>query len=93
MGIIRRIIAFFLWLIALGLAALTLGTFANLNPNSPLLLRSVGSIAGIVPQQLGLGGVPGFYLALGYCVLTSLVVGFATWLKPRQAAQVVTYFP
>ncbi|WP_102126577.1 hypothetical protein [Deinococcus planocerae] len=70
-------------LAALALAALTLGTFATLNPGAPLWLRSLGSVEGVLSAQAGLGEFGSFQRALGLMVLASLLAGLAAYLKPR----------
>lgn len=43
-----------LFLVTLGLAVFTLGSFANLNPGAPLWLRSVGTLETLLTGQAGL---------------------------------------
>lgn len=70
--------------LALALAALTLGAFASLNPNAPLWLRSLGSAETLLSAGLGLESVPGFGRAVGWALLTSGLAGLAAALKPRR---------
>lgn len=70
-------------LLTLVLAALTLGSFASLNPGAPLWLRSLGSVEGLLSAGLGLGGVPGFARALGLALLTSGLAGLVAALWRR----------
>lgn len=72
-----------LTLVTLGLAALTLGSYASLNPNSPLWLRSVGGVEALLSAGLGAGRVPGFTRAVVLTVLTSVLAGLAAYFKPR----------
>nr|WP_221269533.1 hypothetical protein [Deinococcus budaensis] len=72
-----------LTLLTLLLAALTLGTFASLNPGAPLWLRSLGSAEGLLSAGLGLGGVPGFARGLGLALLTSGLAGALAALWKR----------
>ncbi|EYB67624.1 hypothetical protein DEIPH_ctg033orf0031 [Deinococcus phoenicis] len=72
-----------LTLLTLALAALTLGSFASLNPNAPLWLRSVGSVETILSRQAGAGGISSFGQAVGLTLLTSLLAGLTAFLKPR----------
>lgn len=70
-------------LLTLALALLTLGSFASLNPNAPLWLRTVGGVEMLLSGQVGAGHLPGFTRAVALTLLTSLLAGLAAWLKPR----------
>ena len=70
-------------LLAGAFAALTLGTFASLMSDSPLWLRSLGSVEAALSGALGTAGVPGFTRALGLAVLSSGLLALAAYLKPR----------
>lgn len=70
-------------LLAVGVGALALGTFATLVQTSPLALRSVGTLAQGLAGELGLGAVPGLWLAVGLAVLASLLAALAAYIKPR----------
>jgi hypothetical protein len=83
MLILRWVAVVLLALVTLGLAALTLGSFASLNPNAPLWLRSVGSVEALLSAGVGAGGVPGFTRAIVLTLLTSGLAGLAAFLKPR----------
>lgn len=72
-----------LTLVTLALATLTLGSFASLNPNAPLWLRSVGSVELLLSTGMGAGGVPGFTRAVALTFLTSVLAGLVAFLKPR----------
>lgn len=72
-----------LGLLTLALAVLTLGSFANLNPDAPLWLRSVGTLETLLTGQAGLGGTVGFARALSLTLLTSLFAALTASVKPR----------
>ena len=72
-----------LFLVTLALAVFTLGSFANLNPNAPLWLRSVGTLETLLTGQAGLGRTAGFLRALGLTLLTSLLAALTAYVKPR----------
>ncbi|GMA16480.1 hypothetical protein E5F05_14010 [Deinococcus metallilatus] len=70
-------------LLTLALAVLTLGSFASLNPNAPLWLRTLGGVETLLSRQAGAGQVPGFARAALLTLLTSLLAGLVAFLKPR----------
>lgn len=70
-------------LLTLLLAVLTLGSFAGLNPNAPLWLRSVGTLETLLLGQWGLKAGRGFGSAVGLTLLTSLLAAVTVYLKPR----------
>lgn len=79
-----------LWLLLLllallgaALALLALGTFSSINPDAPLWLQSLGSLAGLLQVRLGLETLPVFTRALALTVLASFVLGLAAYVKPR----------
>lgn len=83
MRVLRWLGVVALSLLTLALALLTLGSFASLNPNAPLWLRTVGGVATLLSGQVGAGQVPGFTRAVALTLLTSLLAGLAAFLKPR----------
>lgn len=83
MRALRWLLVVGLALITLALAALTLGSFASLNPNAPLWLRSVGSVELLLSAQVGAAGLPGFTRAVALTLLTSVLAGLVAFLKPR----------
>ncbi|WP_103129929.1 hypothetical protein [Deinococcus aerius] len=83
MRALRWLLVVGLALVTLALAALTLGSFASLNPNAPLWLRSVGSVELLLSAQVGAAGLPAFTRAVALTVLTSVLAGLVAFLKPR----------
>lgn len=83
MRALRWVFVVLLVVAVVALAALTLGVFATLNSNAPLWLRSLGSLETVLSGQVGLGDVASFTRALGLMALTSLLAGWAAYLKPR----------
>ena len=69
--------------LALVMAALTLGAFATLNTGAPLLLRSVGTLSATTLDQVGLGRAAPLDRALILSVATGLVAALAAYIKPR----------
>lgn len=72
-----------LTLLTLALAALTLGSFANLNPGAPLWLRAVGGAESLLSTRLGTGQLSAFERAVALTLLTSAVAALTAYLKPR----------
>jgi len=70
-------------LLTLLLAVLTLGSYAGLNPNAPLWLRSVGTLGALLLGQGVSGAGKGFGGAVALTLLTSLLVGVTVYFKPR----------
>lgn len=70
-------------LLTLLLAVLTLGSYAGLNPNAPLWLRSVGMLEALLLGSWGSGGGRGFSGAVTLTLLTSLLAGVTVYFKPR----------
>lgn len=72
-----------LLLIGLGLAALSLGTFASLSSAAPLWLRSLGSVEQLLVSQLGTLGLGNFARAAVLGAAASALLGLSAYLKPR----------
>lgn len=83
MRILNWLVMALLVLLAGALAALTLGTFASLVSDSPLWLRSLGSVEAALSSALGTASLPGFPRALALAVLSSGLLALAAYLKPR----------
>ncbi|GAA5512116.1 hypothetical protein Dcar01_00830 [Deinococcus carri] len=83
MRILRWLGVVLLGLLTLALALLTLGSFASLNPNAPLWLRTVGSVETLLGARAGVGGPSSFGQAIALTLLTSLLAGLVAFLKPR----------
>ncbi|GHF56937.1 hypothetical protein HNQ07_003722 [Deinococcus metalli] len=70
-------------ILALALGALTLGAFATLNTDSPLLLRSIGTLSASTLAQVGLERAAPLDRALILTGVTGLVAALAAYIKPR----------
>ncbi|GAA0520171.1 hypothetical protein [Deinococcus depolymerans] len=83
MRVLGWLLSLLLFAVTLGLALLSLGTFASLAGSGPLWLRSLGGLESTLAGVTGLRSLSGVGQALSLMVLTSLCAALATFLKPR----------